>query len=322
MVIPQALVPIGLSIMVLLVGAASPDRRRPRRRPTARAIDGSMTADDVHDSGLRLFRSSRDPSDSRAADLSRAAGDVPGGGAVRRRRADRSRADLSVRRARQSPAAGGAVLRAGRRDHGARRHRAPRRGLGHLGDRRHTRLARGDDGRGLRAVRRDGAYGGRHGGGGRPDDLSVAARRRLQRALLGRLDRLVGRHRRGHSAVDRDDPLFGVGAAIGDCAVHRRHPAEPADRLGRCALCDDLRPRQDGAADRQRALGCDLVVDQGGELVDQHHRRHLRRHLWRRLHADRGRGRRRDLFAVRDHGGASRDRSGAISGASSRARCS
>ena len=32
-------------------------------------------------------------------------------------------------------------------------------------------------------------------------------RRRLQRALRGRPDRLVGRHRGGHSAVDRDDPL-------------------------------------------------------------------------------------------------------------------
>ena len=29
------------------------------------------------------------------------------------------------------------------------------------------------------------------------------------------LDRVVGRHRRGHPAVDRDDPLFGVGAAVG-----------------------------------------------------------------------------------------------------------
>ena len=72
----------------------------------------------------------------------------------------------------------------------------------------------------------------------------------------------------------------------------------------------------------KRALGDDLVVDQGGELVDQHHRRDLRRHLRRRVHADRGRGRRGDLFAVRDHGGASRGRAGASSGASSRARCS
>ena len=230
-----------------------------------------------------------DPAHSRAADLSRAAGDVPGGGAVRRRRADRGGADLSVRRARQPAAAGGAVLRAGRRDHGAGRHRAPGGGLGDLGGRRRARLAGGDDGCGLRGVRRDGAYGGRHRRGGRPHDLSVATRRRLQRALLGRPDRVVGRHRRGHSAVDRDDPLFGVGAAIGDCAVHRGHPAEPADRSGRCVLCDDLRPREAGAADRKRALGDDLVVDQGGELVDQHHRGHLRRHLRRRVHADRGR---------------------------------
>ena len=111
----------------------------------------------------------------------------------------------------------------------------------------------GDDGRGLGAVRRDGAHRGRHRRGGRPHDLSVAQGERLQRALLGRADRLVGRHRRRHPAVDRDDPLFGVGAAIGGRAVHRRHPAEPADRLGRCVLCDDLRPHQGGAADLERA---------------------------------------------------------------------
>ncbi len=57
-----------------------------------------------------------------------------------------------------------------------------------------------------------------------------------------------------------------------------------------------------------RALGGDLGVDQGGELVDRHGRRDLRRHLRRRFHADRGRRRRGDLFAVRDHGGPSRGR--------------
>ena len=59
---------------------------------------------------------------------------------------------------------------------------------------------------------------------------------------------------------------------------------------------------------RARPLGPDLVVDQGGELVDRHHRRHFRRHLRRRFHADRGGRRRGDLFAVRHHGGASRGR--------------
>ena len=180
----------------------------------------------------------------------------------------------------------------------------------------------GDDGRGLRAVRRDGAHRRRHGRRGRPHDLSVAPGERLQRALRGRPDRVVGRHRRGDPAVDRDDPLLGVGAAVGGRAVHRRHPAEPADRPRRRALRDDLRPHQDGAAHRAGALGRDLGVDQGGELVDRHHRGDLRRHLWRRLHADRGRRRRGDLFAVRDHGGAPRGRTCAISGASSRARCS
>ncbi len=60
------------------------------------------------------------------------------------------------------------------------------------------------------------------------------------------------------------------------------------------------------SADSKRALGDDLVVDQGGKLVDRHHRPDLRRHLWRCLHADGSRGCRGDLFAVRDHGGSPR----------------
>ena len=63
-----------------------------------------------------------------------------------------------------------------------------------------------------------------------------------------------------------------------------------------------------GAAHREGALGDDLDLDQGGELVDQHHRGDPRRHLRRRVHADRGRRRRGGLFAVRDHGGAPRGR--------------
>ena len=97
MVIPQSMVPIGLSIMALLVVVrllTGGDRsRRPARH---RDIDGAPMI-----SGRRLFRPSRDPAHSRAADLSRAAGDVPGRGAVRRRRADGGGADLSVRRPRQ-----------------------------------------------------------------------------------------------------------------------------------------------------------------------------------------------------------------------------
>ena len=42
-----------------------------------------------------------------------------------------------------------------------------------------------------------------------------------------------------------------------------------------------------------------LGLDQGRELGDRHHRRDFRRHLWRRVHADRSGRRRRGLFAVR-----------------------
>ena len=86
---------------------------------------------------------------------------------------------------------------------------------------------------------------------------------------------------------------------FGDQAVHRRHSAEPFDRHRRRRLCDGLCARQNGAAVGAGALEEYLGLDQGGELGDRHHRRDLRRHLWRRVHADRGRRRGRGLFAVR-----------------------
>jgi C4-dicarboxylate transporter DctM subunit len=49
------------------------------------------------------------------------------------------------------------------------------------------------------------------------------------------------------SAVHRDDPLFGIGTAIRGGVVHGRSLAEPADRLGRCALRHAVRPHQGGA---------------------------------------------------------------------------
>ena len=225
-----------------------------------------------------------------------------------RRRADGDDPDLHVRQPRQFPAARRSVLRAGGRDHGAGRHRAARHRLGDVDDRRRARLARGDDGRGLGTVRRDVAHRGRHGRRHGPDDLSLAARQRLQRPLRGRADRVLGRHRGRHPALDRDDPLFDVGAAIGRVPVHRRHPAEPPHRRGRRRLRHGLRALQGGAAGGARELGEHLDHDQGGELVDRHARGDLRRHLWRHLHPDRGGGRRRRLFGVRDHVHLSRGR--------------
>ena len=121
-------------------------------------------------------------------------------------------------------------------------------------------------------------------------------------------DHLFGRGRGDHSAVDLDDPLRHDGAGLGDQAVHRRHPAEPSDRRRRCRLRADLRAHKDGAAVVAGALEEYLGLDQGSELGDRHHRRDFRRHLWRRVHADRGRRRRRGLFAVRRHVHLSRGR--------------
>ncbi len=235
-------------------------------------------------------------------DLSHPAGDLDRRGDDRHHRhPDRRHPDLHVRQPRQFSAACRPILRAGRRDHGARRHRAAHHRHGHGHRRRRARLARGDDGRGLRTVRRDVAYRRRHRRCHGPHDLSVAEGGRLQRPLRRRPDRLVGRDRRRHSAVDRHDPLRGVGGAIGGAAVHRGHPAEHSHRRHRCRLCHDLCADKRRSARRHGALGDDLEDDQGCELVDRLARSDLRRHLWRGVHADRGRRRRRRLFAVRDH---------------------
>ena len=136
----------------------------------------------------------------------------------------------------------------------------------------------------------------------------VAQGRRLQRPLRRRAHRLVGRDCRRHSAVDRDDPLRHLGGAIGGAVVHGRHPAEPSDRRHRCRLCDGLCQVEGRAARRPRALGDDLEDQQGCELGGRLARRDLRRHLWRRLHADRGGRRRGGLFALRHHVHLSRGR--------------
>ena len=190
--------------------------------------------------------------------------------AVRRACADAGDPDLHVRQPRQFSAAGGAVLRAGRRDHGPRRHRQPRRRLGGVDHRRRARLARGNDRRLVGTVRRHGAHLGRHRGRHRQAVVSVADQARLRRALRGEPHHLFGRGRRDHPAVDLDDPLRHDGAGLGDQAVHRRHPAEPADRRCRRGLCADLRASKNGAAVVAGALEEYLGLDQGSELGDRH----------------------------------------------------
>ena len=71
------------------------------------------------------------------------------------------------------------------------------------------------------------------------------------------------------------------------------------DRPGRCGLCTDLRQDQGGAAVGAGAVEEYLGLHQRRELGDRHHRRDFRRHLWRRVHANRSGRRRRGLFAVR-----------------------
>ena len=78
--------------------------------------------------------------------------------------------------------------------------------------------------------------------------------RRLRRPLHGEPDRVLGRHRSRHSALDRDDPLQHVGAAIGDRAVHRRHPAKPADRARRRRLCHPVLADAQGGGRREDLL--------------------------------------------------------------------
>ena len=187
----------------------------------------------------------------------------------------------------------------GGRDHGPRRHRRAGGDLGGVDHRRRARLAGGDDGGVLGTVRRHGAYLGGHRRRHRAAVVSVADQARLQRALRHQPDHLLGRGRGDHPAVDRDDPLRHDGGGLRDQTVHRRHFAEPADRHRRRRLCDGLRAHQNGAAVGAGALEEYLGLDQGGELGDRHHRRDLRRHLWRHIHADRSRRRGGGLFAVR-----------------------
>ncbi len=173
---------------------------------------------------------------------------------------------------------------------------------------RDTGFARGYDRRRIRTVRRNDAYRRRHGGGGRPDGLSLAPRKRLRRALLDWTDCLLRRHCGCHSAINRDDYLLDGGTAIGHCFVHRGHSTKPSYRFCRCDLRNCLRTRQSGSADIRRALACDLGCHQGGELVDRHDLRHLWRHLWRNIHADRGCRCCGRVFAIHHHGDPSRSR--------------
>ena len=92
----------------------------------------------------------------------------------------------------------------------------------------------------------------RHRRGHGPDDLSRAQGGRLQRALRRRPHRLFGRDRGRHPAVDRDDPLRGLGRAVRRAVVHRGHPAEPLDRRHRCRLRHELCQDQERPA-RHRA---------------------------------------------------------------------
>ena len=154
-----------VAVRLLVTAAAAASRKS---QVIERALVEASRGSTIDADRSRLFRPARAPAGARAADLSRPARDLARRSAVRRRRADGSDPDLHVRQPRQFSAAGGAVLRARRRDHGAGRHRAARGRLGDVDDRRRARLARGDDGRGLRAVRRDGAHFGRHRRGGRP----------------------------------------------------------------------------------------------------------------------------------------------------------
>ncbi len=98
------------------------DRRRRTARTPKRAARMAY---------LIFFGLPVDPADPRLSDLSHPARDRDRRGPHRRRRADRGDPDLHVRQPRQFPAARGAVLRARRRDHGARRHRAARHRDGH-----------------------------------------------------------------------------------------------------------------------------------------------------------------------------------------------
>jgi TRAP-type mannitol/chloroaromatic compound transport system permease large subunit len=122
--------------------------------------------------------------------------------------------------------------------------------------------------------------------------------------------RLLGRARRDHPAFGPDGHLRHADRRVGDRPVHRGHPARASDRrvadpdLHRDQHVARLRP---GGAVPRRSLGARRragAAARMGGAADAADR--PRRHLWRRLHADRGRGGRGVLRAAGRHAGLSR----------------
>ena len=222
--------------------------------------------------------------------------DLPGpadrshrGARVLHERAARGPAPEPVRFGQCDRAAGRSVLHLCRRADGprqrgaaARRFRAGRRRLGARQPRRH-------DGRHLRDLRRDFRRQRRDGRDHRQGDGAGDAARRLSGDLHGRTDHVGRRDRRHHPAEHPDDRLWRGRRGIGGAALCRRRVAGPDDRgdaRGLCGLARPARELRQRRAVRPRPLPACHRPQPVGAGRPGHH---PRRHLWRRVLADRGR---------------------------------
>ena len=204
-----------------------------------------------------------------------------------------------VRRDQQVPAGRDSVLHPRRQPDGIGRHLAAAGRIREVDRRRPP----GRAGRDLRADLHDLRRGV---GIERGDDVRDrrdpdpgADQARLSDELRRRAAGGLGGARRHHSAVDPDDSLRRLGGGLDRRALHLRLRPGPPDRrradVVRRRLCADQglrqgRPRgQDAGARRDAARGA-RAADAGD---------HPRRHLRRRVHADRGVGGRRLLRARR-----------------------
>ena len=278
-----------------------PHRDRHRMAARSASSEGRRTRPQAtrphHD--IRAGRRADHAAAARLSDLHGAADGGDGRAGVFHERAAGRRAPEPVRIGQCDAAARGAVLHLCRRADGARqrratagRFRAGRRRLGARQPRRHRGRHLGDFRGDLRRKRRDRCH--HRQGDGAGDEAG-----RLSGDVHRGPDHRGRRDRRDHPAEHPDDRLRLGGGGIGGAALRRRRYPRADDRRnarglrGLARQARRLRPRR---GVRSQAVPARHRAQRLGARRAGHH---PRRHLWRRVLADRGRGRRLRLCRVR-----------------------
>ena len=262
-------------------------------RGLAPSLDRRMTPRVRHDRPAHC-RSAGAASAHGSSDLRGLAGGRPG-----RDRAQRQPhscvAFRHLRQSRHLPAARRPAVHLCRRYHVARRHCAAADRAHSVAGRRGARRARDRHRCRLRSVQRDvrleRGLRRRHRQAHHPG----AEEERLRRYVLGQPGHGDRRDRRHHAALDHDDHLRDSGAAIGAAAVSRRFPGRHSHRHRARDLRGLVCAGQENPHHRAGAAQGHPRPSQGLDLGAAGAHRHSRRHLWRPVHADRGRRRRLHL---------------------------